>query len=83
MLMALERNGIKVPTLCHMKDLPPSGACRMCVVEVEGRQALIPACSHPVEESMSIRTHSPRVIKARKTNTELLLSNHPDDCLYC
>lgn len=83
LLMALERNGIKVPTLCHMKDLLPSGACRMCVVEVEGRQGLIPACSHPVEEWMRVRTHSPRVIKARKTNTELLLSNHPDDCLYC
>ncbi len=83
LLIALERSGIKVPTLCHIKDLLPSGACRMCVVEVEGRQGLIPACSHPVEERMKIRTHSPRVIKARKTNTELLLSNHPDDCLYC
>ena len=83
LLMALERNGIRVPTLCHIKDLLPSGACRMCVVEVEGRQGLIPACSHPVEEWMRVRTHSPRVIKARKTNTELLLSNHPDDCLYC
>lgn len=83
LLMALERNGIKVPTLCHIKDLLPSGACRMCVVEVEGRQGLIPACSHPVEEWMKVKTHSPRVIKARKTNTELLLSNHPDDCLYC
>lgn len=82
-LMALERNGLKVPTLCHIKDLFPSGACRMCVVEVEGRQGLIPACSHPVEEWMKIHTHSPRVVKARKTNTELLLSNHPDDCLYC
>ena len=83
LLMALERNGIKVPTLCHIKDLLPSGACRMCVVEVEGRQGLMPACSHPVEEWMRVRTHSPRVIKARKTNTELLMSNHPDDCLYC
>ncbi|MFA5973439.1 MAG: [FeFe] hydrogenase, group A [Lentimicrobiaceae bacterium] len=83
LLLALERSGIKVPTLCYLKDLLPSGACRMCVVEVEGRQELIPACSHPVEEWMKVHTHSPRVIKARKTNTELLLSNHPDDCLYC
>lgn len=82
-LSALERNAISVPTLCHIRDLQPSGACRMCVVEVEGRQGLIPACSHPVEEWMKIYTHSPRVIKARKTNIELLLSNHPDDCLYC
>ncbi|MBK7172604.1 MAG: (2Fe-2S)-binding protein [Bacteroidales bacterium] len=82
-LSALERNGIKVPTLCHLENLPPNGACRMCVVEVEGRQSLLPACSHPVEEWMKIKTHSPRVVKARKTNIELLLSNHPDDCLYC
>jgi len=82
-LTALERNGIKVPTLCHLPTLPPNGACRICVVEVEGRQALLPACAHPVEEMMKIRTHSPRVLKARKTNIELLLGNHPDDCLYC
>ena len=82
-LSALQRNGIKVPTLCHLENLLPTGACRMCVVEVEGRQALIPSCSYPVEEWMKIRTHSPRVVKARKTNIELLLSNHPDDCLYC
>jgi iron-only hydrogenase group A len=83
LLTALERAGVTVPTLCHMKDLFPSGACRMCVVEVEGRDRLVTACSAPVEEWMKIRTHSPRVIKARKTIVELLLSNHPDDCLYC
>ena len=82
-LEALERNGIKVPTLCHMQGLYPTGSCRMCVVEVEGKPNLITACSYPVEEWMKIRTHSPRVVNARKTNVELLLSNHPDDCLYC
>lgn len=55
----------------------------MCVVEVEGRERLVTACSQPVEEWMKIKTHSPRVIQARKTIVELLLSNHPDDCLYC
>ena len=55
----------------------------MCVVEVEGRDRLVTACSQPVEEWMKIKTHSPRVITARKTIVELLLSNHPDDCLYC
>ena len=55
----------------------------MCVVEVEGRDRLVTACSQPVEEWMKIKTHSPRVILARKTIVELLLSNHPDDCLYC
>lgn len=82
-LSALNRNGIKIPTLCRMKDFTPTGACRICVVEVEGRDRLVTACSQPVEEWMKIKTHSPRVITARKTIVELLLSNHPDDCLYC
>lgn len=82
-LSALNRNGIKVPTICSMKDFTPTGACRMCVVEVEGKEKLLPACSHPVEEWMKIKTHSSRVIKTRQTIVELLLSNHPDDCLYC
>lgn len=82
-LTALNRNGMQVPTICSMKDLSPSGACRMCVVEVKGRENLVPACSFPIEEAMTIMTHSPRVLRARKTNVELLLSNHPDDCLYC
>lgn len=82
-LSALNRNGLHVPTICSMKDLSPSGACRMCVVEVEGRENLVPSCSFPVDGPLKITTHSPRVLKARKTNVELLLSNHPDDCLYC
>jgi len=82
-LECLLRNGIKVPTLCHMDGYSPTGACRICVVEVEGRNELIPSCSHPVEEWMKIKTHSPKVIRARKANVELLLSNHPDECLYC
>jgi len=82
-LSALNRNGIIIPTLCRMKEFTPTGACRMCVVEVEGRERLVTACSQPVEEWMKIKTHSTRVIMARKTIVELLLSNHPDDCLYC
>jgi iron-only hydrogenase group A len=82
-LSALNRNGIIIPTLCRMKGFTPTGACRMCVVEVEGRERLVTACSQHVEEWMKIKTHSPRVITARKTIVELLLSNHPDDCLYC
>ncbi len=82
-MSALESNGIKIPSICSMKDFTPTGACRMCVVEIEGRQGLVPSCSQPVNEWMKIKTHSPRVIKSRKTIVELLLSNHPDDCLYC
>ena len=82
-LTALERVGIHVPTLCHIKDLLPTGACRMCVVEVEGARGLVPACSAPVTEGMRICTDSARAQRARKTIVELLLANHPDDCLYC
>jgi len=82
-LDTLRNNGITVPTLCHMKDMFPSGACRLCVVEVEGRRKLVTSCSEPVMKDMKIHTHTPRVIEARKTIIELLLSNHPDDCLYC
>ncbi len=83
LLDVLSEQGINVPTLCHLKDLAPSGACRMCVVEVEGARTLAPSCACPVSEGMKVKTHSPRVIRARKTVVELLLSSHPDDCLYC
>jgi iron-only hydrogenase group A len=82
-LSALKREGIHVPTLCHMEGLLPSGACRMCVVEMEGAPNFVPACSFPVANGMKIQTRSPKVLDARRTIVELLLSNHPDDCLYC
>ncbi|MBN1155893.1 iron hydrogenase small subunit [candidate division KSB1 bacterium] len=82
-LTALKRAGIHVPTLCYLEKLPPAGRCRICVVEVEGRKDLVTACSTPVQENMKIKTHSPRVLNTRKKILELLLSNHPDDCLYC
>ena len=66
-LSILNRTGIRVPTLCHLAGFTPTGACRMCVVEVEGIHGLVTSCSHQVEEWMKIRTHSPRVMKARKT----------------
>ncbi|MBN1347635.1 MAG: iron hydrogenase small subunit [Phycisphaerae bacterium] len=83
LLTALKRAGIKIPTLCHVEGLTPTGACRLCVVEVEGQRNLVPSCAFPVAEGMKVKTHSPRVMRARKTIVELLLANHPDDCLYC
>jgi NADH-quinone oxidoreductase subunit G/NADP-reducing hydrogenase subunit HndD len=83
LLETLRRAGVSVPTLCHMADLFPSGACRMCVVEVEGQRSLVPSCAFPVAAGMKVQTHSPRAVRARKTIIELLLANHPDDCLYC
>ena len=82
-LQTLTRAGINVPTICHMEGLLPSGTCRMCVVEVAGFGGLVPSCSYPVAEGMKIRTNTPEVMQTRKTIIELLLSNHPDDCLYC
>ena len=83
LLSAVRRAGIAIPTLCNYDGLPPSGACRMCVVEVEGQRGLTPSCAYPVAPGMQVRTHSPRAVEARKTLVELLLANHPDDCLYC
>lgn len=82
-LNMLTDQGIKVPTLCHLKNMFPTGSCRMCVVEHKNTDKLITSCSAIVEDGMEILTHSPRVTEARKVIVELLLSNHPDDCLYC
>lgn len=82
-LDAAKSVGIHVPTLCHMKGLTPTGACRICVVEVEGQRGLIPSCAYPVYEGMSVETNSPRVRRSRKTIVELLIENHPQDCLVC
>ncbi len=80
--------GVHVPTLCHMKldDLNienKPGGCRICVVEVEGRRNLAPACCTDVHEGMNVSTHSLRAINARRTVMELILSDHPPDCLIC
>ena len=80
--------GIQIPALCHIdlkgtcvKSAP--AACRICVVEVEGRRNLAPSCATMVAEGMVVRTNSPRVVRARKTVAELILSDHPNDCLTC
>lgn len=83
LLDVLMRNGIKVPTLCKLEGYSPTGACRMCVVEVEGEKDLVTSCSYVISEPVRIKTHSSRVVKSRKMILELLLANHPDDCLYC
>ncbi len=80
--------GIDIPTLCHMKldDLNienKPGGCRICVVEVNGRRNLAPACCTDVGQGMEVSTHSMRVINARRTVMELILSDHPFDCLIC
>lgn len=75
--------GIKIPTLCYLKDVNAIGACRVCVVEVKGARSLVTACVYPVNEGMEVFTNTPNVRKSRKTTVELLLSNHRKDCLSC
>ncbi|MFO7448180.1 MAG: NADH-dependent [FeFe] hydrogenase, group A6 [Ignavibacteriaceae bacterium] len=82
-LEAAKSVGIQIPTLCHLKNLNPSGACRICSVEVEGQRGLIPSCAYPVFDGMVVETNSTRVRRARKTIVELLIENHPQDCLVC
>ena len=82
-LDAAKSVGIHIPTLCHLKNLAPTGACRICSVEVEGQRGLTPSCAYPIFEGMTVETNSPRVRKARKTIVELLVENHPQDCLIC
>ena len=87
-LEAAELLDIRIPTLCHMKmdcfQLEHrTGSCRVCVVEVKGRPNLAPACSTPVTEGMEIHTNTLRAINARRTILDLLLSDHPKDCLIC
>lgn len=87
-LDAAKTVGIHIPTLCHMefKDMcienKPAG-CRICVVEVEGRRNLAPACATNVNEGMIVKTNSIRVLNARRVVMELILSDHPADCLVC
>ncbi len=87
-LEAASSIGIEIPTLCHMKlhDMNienKPGGCRVCVVEVKGRRNLAPACCTDTAEGMEINTHSIRAINARRTLVELILSDHPADCLVC
>lgn len=80
---AAEQAGIKIPKLCYLKDINEIGACRVCVVEVEGKDNLIASCNNVVEEGMSILTESPKVLAARRMNVELILSQHDYRCATC
>ncbi|WP_127018213.1 NADH-dependent [FeFe] hydrogenase, group A6 [Anoxybacter fermentans] len=82
-LEAARKIGIDIPTLCYLKDINVEGACRVCLVEVEGEPGLKASCIYEIKEGMKVKTATPRVIKARKQIIELLLSDHPFDCLTC
>lgn len=87
-LEAAKQVNVKIPTLCHLnlhdlKAVNQAASCRVCMVEIDGRRNLAPACATYVTEGMSIKTTTPRVVKARRTMVELLLSDHPKECLNC
>ncbi len=82
-LEAAREVGIEIPTLCFLKDINEVGACRVCVVEVEGGRALQASCVLPVREGMKITTNNKRVRNARKTTVELILANHNRECTTC
>ena len=82
-LQAAASVGIYVPTLCYLKDINEISACRVCVVEVEGFERLVPACTEKVAEGMTVFTNSHRAKTARETNLKLILSQHDGDCTTC
>lgn len=82
-LEAAKEINIHIPTLCFLKDVSEIGCCRMCLVQIKGKKGLEAACVHPVYDGMEVRTHSPEIIKVRKKNMELILSNHPAICQSC
>ena len=82
-LEAARNAGIKIPTLCYLKDINEIGACRMCVVEVKGARSLMASCVYPVAEGMEVFTNTPKVRHSRQLTLELILSNHRMDCLTC
>jgi NADH-quinone oxidoreductase subunit G len=75
--------GIKIPTLCYLKDINEISACRICVVEIDGFERLVPSCTEKVAEGMVVHTNSHRAKTARETNLKLILSQHDGDCTTC
>jgi len=82
-LEVAKENGIEIPTLCYISELAPTGACRVCVVEVEGSRTLVGSCHTPVTEGMVIQTGSPKVLETRKIIIELLMASHCGSCFMC
>ena len=83
-LEACHQFGIKIPTLCYLKDINEIGACRMCLCEVKGARSLVAACVYPIDrDGTEIFTNTPEIRQNRKTTLELLLSNHDKKCLSC
>ena len=82
-LQAIEKAGLYVPTLCHDPALKPFGACRLCIVEIEGMRGLPTSCTTPAQNSMVVHTETGEIQRIRRTIVELAIANHPYECLLC
>ena len=82
-LQAARIAGLQIPHLCYHPELAREGNCRVCVVEVQGAKSLVASCVYPVADGMVVHTNTPAVRETRKTVVELMLANHPQDCLFC
>lgn len=82
-LEAAKELGITIPTLCHDDRLKPFGACRLCIVEIDGMPKPVTSCTTPTTDNMIVKTNSEKLFRLRKTTVELLLSDHPNDCMTC
>ncbi|MEQ2129821.1 NADH-dependent [FeFe] hydrogenase, group A6 [Caldanaerobacter subterraneus KAk] len=82
-LEAAKEAGIDIPTLCYLKEINKIGACRICLVEIEGVRNLQTSCTYPVFDGMKVYTNTPKIREARRLNLELILSNHDRNCLTC
>ncbi len=82
-LDAARKLNVQIPTLCHNPDLPAWASCGICIVRTAGTARMMRACCTKVAEGMNLVTHDPEIVQARRTVLELILSNHPDDCLKC
>lgn len=82
-LEAAKKVNIDIPTLCFLKEINEIGDCRICVVEVEGKRGFATSCIQKAEEGMVVHTNTPKVIEARRTVLDLILSNHDRECLTC
>ena len=82
-LEAARTAGINIPTLCYLKGITKSGACRVCLVEVKNARTLAASCVYPVSEGLEVFTHSKKAIEGRRNSVELIMSNHNKNCLSC
>src|SRR4030042_2051500 len=80
---AAKKEGIYIPHLCYDEDMEPYGACRLCIVEIDGFKGMPTSCTTPVTDGMVVRTETEDINRVRKATVELLISTHPPDCLSC